>query len=346
MIVKCCTKSECNLDRKKVQTQIPNRSINYSESQSSELKLFGNGHSPLFKISKDGRSSHIFGSCHIVPLKKLACTGNFSGNARNFSLLEFLANKHTLVTECGRCFDRGKHDTSHYIPEEWDLHVQFQELCKLYPPAENNLFPVNLLKKNDPMTRILQTADLNGVNQLFLTSYIYLMSTMRGIDTNLMALYNRKTILSLDFDTNDSIKTNHSIKTNRFIKSSIMASILPEYWQSSDNLLDRWNQYSINQSNKYLYQNIQTQYEQFKLRKQYTKYFFNFKYILDERNKKWIPRIERFHRLRGDTLFVAGFGHLFGAKGLIARLHSIGYRVECFDMGSEQFVYFDPMIII
>jgi uncharacterized protein len=50
--------------------------------------------------------------------------------------------------------------------------------------------------------------------------------------------------------------------------------------------------------------------------------------LLDERNRAWIPKIEKFAR-SGKTYFVVvGAGHLGGPNGVLAMLRSRGYRLE------------------
>jgi uncharacterized protein YbaP (TraB family) len=50
--------------------------------------------------------------------------------------------------------------------------------------------------------------------------------------------------------------------------------------------------------------------------------------LLTNRNRKWIPKIERYLR-SGKTYFVvAGAAHMGGANGVLALLRQRGYRVE------------------
>lgn len=49
--------------------------------------------------------------------------------------------------------------------------------------------------------------------------------------------------------------------------------------------------------------------------------------LLDERNQKWLPKIERYLDEKKTTVAV-GAAHLFGKKGLIALLRAHGYLVE------------------
>ncbi len=55
-----------------------------------------------------------------------------------------------------------------------------------------------------------------------------------------------------------------------------------------------------------------------------------YRLIVSDRNRRWLPQIERFaHDANGDdTLVVVGALHLIGADGEIALLESKGYRVE------------------
>lgn len=49
--------------------------------------------------------------------------------------------------------------------------------------------------------------------------------------------------------------------------------------------------------------------------------------LLDERNQKWLPKIERYLDEKKTTVAV-GAAHLFGKRGLIVLLRARGYRVE------------------
>jgi uncharacterized protein YbaP (TraB family) len=49
--------------------------------------------------------------------------------------------------------------------------------------------------------------------------------------------------------------------------------------------------------------------------------------FLDDRNKRWIPRME--NKMKGNSVFFAvGAGHLWGNNGVINLLRKAGYKVE------------------
>ena len=50
--------------------------------------------------------------------------------------------------------------------------------------------------------------------------------------------------------------------------------------------------------------------------------------LLDERNRNWLPQIEKLLQLGEDTLVVVGAAHLVGKNGVIELLKSRGYKVE------------------
>ncbi|MGH7886466.1 MAG: TraB/GumN family protein [Candidatus Binatia bacterium] len=50
--------------------------------------------------------------------------------------------------------------------------------------------------------------------------------------------------------------------------------------------------------------------------------------LLDERNRNWLPQIEKFLQLGEDTLVVVGAAHLVGKNGVIELLKGRGYKVE------------------
>jgi hypothetical protein len=70
------------------------------------MKLFGKGLAPLFRLTKNGKVSHLFGSCHIVPITDLHLSNNTISRLINPKkdddfLIDFLKNKGTLITEPG-----------------------------------------------------------------------------------------------------------------------------------------------------------------------------------------------------------------------------------------------------
>jgi uncharacterized protein YbaP (TraB family) len=50
--------------------------------------------------------------------------------------------------------------------------------------------------------------------------------------------------------------------------------------------------------------------------------------LLDERNRNWLPQIEKFLKLDDDVLVVVGAAHLVGKNGLIELLKGRGYKME------------------
>jgi hypothetical protein len=50
--------------------------------------------------------------------------------------------------------------------------------------------------------------------------------------------------------------------------------------------------------------------------------------LLDERNRNWLPQIEKFFQMGDDTLVVVGAAHLVGKNGVIEMLKGRGFRVE------------------
>lgn len=50
--------------------------------------------------------------------------------------------------------------------------------------------------------------------------------------------------------------------------------------------------------------------------------------LLDERNRNWLPQIEKFMNSGEDTLVVVGAAHLVGKNGVIELLKGRGYKVE------------------
>ena len=48
--------------------------------------------------------------------------------------------------------------------------------------------------------------------------------------------------------------------------------------------------------------------------------------FLDERNKKWVPRMTKI--MTQPTFFAVGAGHLWGDQGVISLLKSAGYSVS------------------
>lgn len=50
--------------------------------------------------------------------------------------------------------------------------------------------------------------------------------------------------------------------------------------------------------------------------------------LLDQRNREWLPQIEKFLQESDDTLVVVGAAHLLGKTGVVELLRDRGYKVE------------------
>jgi uncharacterized protein len=50
--------------------------------------------------------------------------------------------------------------------------------------------------------------------------------------------------------------------------------------------------------------------------------------LIVERNRNWIPKIERYIRDRRTYFVVAGAGHMGGTNGVLALLRARGYQIE------------------
>jgi uncharacterized protein YbaP (TraB family) len=50
--------------------------------------------------------------------------------------------------------------------------------------------------------------------------------------------------------------------------------------------------------------------------------------LLDQRNRNWLPQIEKFLQESDDTLVVVGAAHMLGKAGVVELLRSRGYKVE------------------
>jgi uncharacterized protein YbaP (TraB family) len=50
--------------------------------------------------------------------------------------------------------------------------------------------------------------------------------------------------------------------------------------------------------------------------------------LLEQRNRNWLPQIEKFIDSGEDTLVVVGAAHLVGKNGVVELLKGRGYKVE------------------
>ncbi|HCQ04536.1 MAG TPA: hypothetical protein DIT99_29410 [Candidatus Latescibacteria bacterium] len=53
-----------------------------------------------------------------------------------------------------------------------------------------------------------------------------------------------------------------------------------------------------------------------------------YKYMIVDRNKDWVPKIQQFMRSNENYLVIVGAGHLVGKESVVDLLRAKGYQVE------------------
>ena len=303
-------------------------------------RLFNNK-PPLFKITKNNKSSHLFGSCHSTSLDSLY-TGNYLakllGHENGNNLINFLNNRGTLITEFGyhgnikyyldSDTDFKKKTINHSqdnelksheeIILEKDLYLRIQKIIKYKPAMVQYFFynPFTYFIKDKKLIEALSSTNVNSfhkITSLSLANIIYNGFCYHGIDSTLALYYtkNNKYAYSLDYPTKeDNFVGNICFK--KYIYKFLLVTILMNFKYSYNSILDTMN-------STYLQGNIsKTDYKNTKL--------------VTDRNMKWMHWINRYHHETEDPLFVVGEAHLYGTCGLLNLLKKENYEIASYDL--------------
>ena len=310
--------------------------------------LFGKYNAPLFRLTNNGNISHLFGSCHVVPISKLTLNNSlFQLNHKKEDdiIIDFLKGRNILITEPGNIFKLSNTSTKEEILNNALKYSDiinesnfYKRFVKLYQNSNNDklynskLFSLTgLLKKDkiyDALTEIINSKPdkkisniglLNVAKGLRATSYIY------GVDYHLIHHYtvNNKEIYGLD----PFVTTKMTKHLNKYISYSdnvafILSFILSKL--SKRNIVDELQ--NIYNADDYLYKTWNPEQ------------FITDKIIVAERNIQWMPYILKYHNELKDPLFVVGVGHLNGPNGLIELLKNKQFEIEVFNIPKRDFI--------
>ena len=307
-------------------------------------QLFNNKH-PLFKISKGNKISHLFGSCHSVPLDSLY-TGNYLAklmgreDKKGNILINFLNNRGTLITEFGYHgntkyyldseVDFKNNIIEHYqnnelkiheeIILEQDLYSRIQKFVKYKPNImEQNFFrnPCTYFIKDKKLIESIVGTNIDIFHKIKLVSLaniIYAGFCFNGIDSTLALNYtkNSKYVYALDNPTKgDNFIKNTSLK--RHMYTFLLMTTLINFKYRYNLILDTMNSVYLEGNtpkNNYCKDNK----------------------LVTDRNIKWIPWINRYHYETNDPLFIVGYAHLYGNYGLLNLLQKDNYNISSYDL--------------
>lgn len=310
--------------------------------------IFDKCNVPLFRLKKDGRTSHLFGSCHVVPIYDLTLNNSLfklNHKKEDTIIIDFLKNRQTLITEPGNIFKLSNTSTKEEILNNAIKYSDiinepnfYKRFVKLYQNSNNDklynskLFSLTGLLKKDkiyealteiinskPNKKISNIGLLNVARGLRATLYVY------GIDYHLIHHYtiNNREIYGLD----PFVTTKMTKNLNKYISYSDNAAFILSFILSKlskKNIVDELqNIYNVDD---YLYKS----WNQEK--------FITDKIIVDERNIQWMPYILQYHNELDDPLFVVGAGHLNGPNGLIKLLKDKQFEIEIFNIPKRDFI--------
>lgn len=289
---------------------------------------------PLYRLKYNGRTSHLYGSIHCLSLSKL----NKSDSPKINALSEFLTTMDTLVVENKQDIKNKTYymNTENKIKEKminelpnddkFKLSYELSFNNKLYADGfndyikhksineelpKNSFFDFNVMRAlkliNDPIYASL-ISHVNDISCEQLFKLMYGSVCFKGIDTNLSYHYanNKKPVYTLD---RPDINTHYT--KNIKICNYTMA-MLTLYLFSKKYDKDIW--YILEKAlreleNKYLFETDKL--DEMLLKKERDPY------IVDGRNKLWLPSIINHHNVSKNVLFVTGYGHLVGLKSLL-----------------------------
>ena len=313
-------------------------------------KLFSGGYAPLYKIINNlspNKVSYLFGSCHVVPLNDLSLNKN--NNILNINIhtiykqinkqihdtkdiqkeedpiIDLLKNRKTLVTEPGNAFGSL---SIHEVSDLMNTTYFYERLKKTVTQTTENKEDkenkiTKLLLQHDIVWKYMKDKNLSEIGNI-----LYNVACMKGIDYELIFHYMKenKPIYSLDQDKEmNNIQKSLNTYMNLVMLLAIVAGKLEK------------------RSPSYMFQEALTYYGN----KNYLQFSFDSEYILNSktsiflvknRNKLWLPYIDRYHHELEDPLFVFGAAHLNGKEGLINLLISINYDVEVYHVGERRFL--------
>lgn len=306
------------------------------------MKLFEGGKAPLFRLIKDDKTSHIFGSCHIVPLYNLSLRPLFdfshSKNHKPDFIVDFLKNRKTLITEPGNIFegrllhleDRFNFQGMKDIVNERDIYKRIGLISNKRQGYSSNLNFSKFLLGNDKLIEILKDKNIR-VRELM--EIIYIAYNIHGIDCSLISHYVEKDrkVYGLDSLISEDMKRYSQKYVNRskilvFSAAFILSKLRKE--NSGASILKQIDFLYEDIVHDYLYLSWDHKEQKERKRKD------NGGYIVTERDKQWLPHIIKYHQETEDPLFVVGEMHLPGLIGLLRRER---FNIQVYDLSVNAF---------
>lgn len=337
--------------------------------------LFGRGNAPLYKLTFNNKISHLFGSCHNIPLNRLTFR-RFPIAVKQESdedryLIDFLKNKKTLITEPGYFhynkngyhLDSPDHTKDYIINTRANDVVKRKEIIDLiYEPdicdrfyklhKFQNELNINKMKiysrkiYNFNITKFLKNDKVYDIlnDVVKLKPYDEIFGSINNISTNYLGNMIYSTVIANGIDSH---LTYNYLEDRKHIYSLD---------RPQDGVIDVNKTFIEKTMIKALYfalidskfrknNNIlQSMDSIFDISNKYLYTSWNNtldckdRRLLDKRNIKWIPWMIRYHNETPDPLFVVGCGHLNGENGLIKLLQKENFKINIFDTYTKVFI--------
>jgi len=327
--------------------------------------VFGKGYVPLFRLTNGGKVSHLFGSCHVVPLNDLSLTNSISKilnpKKEDECIIDLLKGHKTLITEPGNIFTKDKYtldscqsERDNIIntlknsdklvkyngiinePDFYKRFIKLHEVIEKDKPYKRGTYLPSLLNvlKGDKIYQSLNEISkstlgisVSRIKLMDVAKAMYTTMIISGIDCSLMHHYasNGLPVYGLDPLVSNKLSNYTDRYLTRSIRLLTFISIILSKIQKT-----------------YIVDTIKTIHRQtvddYLFKSWDSKNPMHNGYIVTERNNQWIPHILRYHNETDDPLFVVGAGHLNGNSGLINLLTQKQFHIDVFDLSRRSFV--------
>lgn len=262
--------------------------------------------SSVWKVSKNNDVVYLGGTIHILPVSEFPLPIEFT---------DVYGITDSIVLETK-------------LPEPTDTHFQVQMMKKM--SYENGKKLTNVLSKSTYQQLKEYIAghganlkDLSGFKPGFIAAMMAMMEAQRsniageGVDVyfNKLALQDHKSITYLETTAFqlDMLSNMGLGDEDNFIKNNL--NQMKDFKVMFNQLVGAWR---VGDDKKLAEFFIDAMKEDPK----------TFKQLITERNKSWIPQIEKMFGDNDKEFVLIGAGHLVGDKSVLALLRAKGFRVE------------------
>ena len=264
----------------------------------------------LWKVQLDTSVTYIGGTCHVLRASDYPLPDEFTRAYKNSDIIVFETEIGKLNSPEIQEMIMRKGMYPNDLSLDKALSPKTYDLLRRYCEASG--IPVLSLNKLKPSMVILTLLAVElqklGVNQTGVDSYFYQKARTEGKKTEGLESVNKQMefVLSMG-EGNENDFVEHSIKD------------LEKASQIIDELIVAWKQGNDEKLYKIFVSQMKRDYPDL------------YKSLLVERNRDWLPRIERYLGTPQKELILVGVGHLVGEDGIIELLRRRGYRINKFD---------------